>query len=1050
MKRSLLLFCIAAMTAPAAVGDRAHAGSGKAYAALEASASLAPSDEKGAAVPVEQVLESLRVKRGYSFIFDSRRIEGKKLALGDAEYVSPMSLARALRAVGLDLQEVTPKTFAITEAPAPEPAIATATERYDELETPIDTILVLGSAPFANAVAGSKRIFDITADDLAYLSVTSPAEAIHQLPQALASFTPSNTALYGATAGINLADLRGLAPKRTMVLVNGRRRTLTTGGNDEIGGVDLNSIAEPFLERIEVQGLPGGARYGGGAVAGTINFVTKSGLVGLEAGTHLGISERGDSEEISIHAVGGTDVEGLGNFTFGVNVTRNEGLIGADREFSATPYGFGLNGIKTSYSTGIFQPGYGGTVITDRGLIGGVVLTDGSVANFSTNESYVPNSDGSLSPFSAQLDQLYNWSAWQSVVLPNDRVLGLASFVGNLTSDWRVFAEVSAGLSATDGLLAPLPATSGRGADPLTGDAAVIPLSNPFLPQSLRDLVSANFGAAATGIIYDHRYVELGPRRGQIDRRYIDIAAGVETGDRSTGAFAITYRYSHNRVANRDEDRIDLNRLQTALDPALCAAAAGCSLVDFFGAPEISDAALDFITIPEILRVTSTEEHEIAATASTALEFSEEIEGVASAGIELRRTSLTDREFAPIGSAPIGYLGATENDGAVSTLDAYAEIQTALFRSAAFPGEVDGSLALRVTKSDQFDSAFNFEAGLDWRPVKGVSLFTRQHIGERAPDVLELFSIGSTMEMAFSDPCGLDPARQTAIVQANCASAGPLGVPAGFAQTAPLATSTFYGNPDVDSERVRTGAYGVTISPTDLLPRIPGKLQLSATWLDYEISDSIGGYADVLGACYSSESFSSPACAVNARTGSPSIVRDPVTRQIASYDSTLHNIGALKWRGLDLEFRYAVQPEAIPSLDSIWVSALHTYTDKVESTDGLGETMRLDGLIDFPRHRTLVSAGIDAGRWSLVGYANRRGRALTQQLDIPEARVPAALYLDTTLRFDVTDQAYVQASVKNITDKEPAITAFNDIGNFAPEYYDPVGRRYSLSLRLTF
>lgn len=1034
------LFRMLALTTALAAATGAHAKDGDINAM-----------NRAGAVPLEKILESLRQSEGYAFVFDSRLVEGKMIPPVEAAPSAEALLDNQLAAVNLRLHKVAPKTFAITQPRGPaEASLAVADDLGAGGEPFADTILVLGSAPIANVTAGSKHIFNIDADDLAYLSVTSPAEAIYDLPQSLASFTPANTALYGATAGISLADLRGLDPKRTMVLVNGRRRTLTTGGNSNIGGVDLNSIAEPFLERIEVQGLPGGARYGAGAVAGTINFVTKSGLDGLEAGARLGISERGDSEEISLHAIGGRRFDGIGDITVGINVTRNEGLIGADREFSATPYGFGLNGLRGNPPGAQFLPGYGGSAISDRGLFGGVILADGSFAPLPGQRNYVPGPDGSISPYVAALDQLYNWVVWQSVILPNDRILGMLSFNGEISDNWRVFAEAQAGLSATDNMLAPLPAGRSRGVDPVAGDAAVIPLSNPTLPQAIRDLALANFGASAVGIVFDHRYAELGPRRHQIDRRYIDLATGVETASASGASFSMTYRFAHNRVVTRDSDRIDHHRLEIALDPALCGATPGCSLVDFFTTPEISREALDFIVIPEIRRTIAIEEHEFATAYGRPLRFGGDIDGKFAAGVELRRAILTDRDEIPAGAAPIGYLGGADNSGAVNSFEAYAEIESPLFHFDRFPGEIEGSLAFRTTKSSLFDYSMNFEAGVDWRPIDGVHLFTRQHIGERTPDLIELFSVGPTLETSYFDPCGADPSEQSPIVQANCASSGPLGVGAGFTQLTPLASATFYGNPDIEPEKVRSAAYGAALSPTELFTQIPGRMEITATWLDFDISEAIMQFSDVLDACYSSPGLSSPACGFNPRTGLPSILRDPATRQIVSFDEVLQNVGGLKWRGLDLELRYAVQPERMPLIDSLWFSALHTYTDRVEFSNGYGSAIRLDGLIDYPNHRTLLSAGAGAGRLSFAAYANRRGRVRTAMVDLPEAKIPAALYLDTTIRFDVTDQAYIQASIQNITDKEPAITAFNDIGNFAPEYYDPIGRRYALSVRLSF
>ncbi len=1003
----------------------------------------------GATLPVEQVLDDLRRTRGLAFIFDSRLIAGKEVRPMSSSGQPQRELEVRLSSINLRLHQIADKTYAITEnsiAPARPEIIAPAAV---EPPMPIDTILVMGSTSSAPAVTGSKRIFKLDADDLAYLNSASPAETIYSLPQSLASFTPSNTALYAAAAGISLADMRGLSPKRTMVLVDGRRRTITTGGNGEIGGVDLGSVSEPLLERIEVQNLPGGARFGAASVAGTINFVTKSIGDGLEAGARFGISERGDAEEISIHVLGGRQIENFGAFNIGLNVTRGEGLVGADREFSAVPYGFAYNGFQNRSLLATFLPGFGGSVTTGRGQVGGVILSDGSFSSFSNGVSYVPAADGSIAPFQGALDQLFNWAQWQTTILPSDRIIGQMSFHTDPTGQLKFFVEAQGGIAANDNSLAPLPASRFRGAHSLTGDAAVIPLSNPSIPQSIRDIVQTEFGPSASAVVFEHRFVELGPRRQQVDRRHIDVTAGVRIGEDDTRSAALTYRFGSATTKSRESDRVDLNKLNIALDPSKCAITHGCSAVDFFTAPAISQAAIDFITIPQVKRTLTIEEHEVSAAASRTFLFDSDNEGRASAGIEYRSATFMDRDMAPDGSAIIGYIGGANLSESLETIDGYAELETPLFYSDTFPGDLDASLAVRLTYSPNFDFAGNFEAGFDWRPLPGVSFFTRQHVGERTPDIIEMYSIGPTLETLFIDPCGADPADQSATVRANCESNGPLGAGIGFVQTAPLAAVTYYGNPNLKSESVRSSVYGLAISPTEFLSALPGRLQIAASWLDFAIRDAISDPTSILDDCYSSPDFASPLCGVNPRTGRLSIARDPNTRQVVSLDGALFNGGELQWRGLDLELRYAFEPAYLPFVDSLWISALHTYTDQVVSRRG-GSYLRLDGLINHPSHRTLASFGIESGRWSFVTNVNRRGRAVTARSSRSEAKLAAALYLDFAGRFDFTDSTYVQVGVKNITDRKPEITAFNSVGNFAPEFYDPIGRRYSLAVRVNF
>lgn len=1002
----------------------------------------------GAIFPIQVVLDSLSDSLGLSFIFDSRILSDKAIKPVGPESDSEKALARALSAVDLELHRVADKTFAITEAApgvfvAPDSTLATVPP-----DDPIDTIVVMASAPLASEAAGSRRLFKIDADDLAYLNATNIAEAIYDLPQSLASVTPSNTALYGSAAGLSLADLRGLEPKRTMALLNGRRGTITSGGNGDIGGFDLNAVAEPFIERIEILNLPGGARFGSAAVAGAVNFVTKSNLEGVETGVKASMSEYGDAETLSLYALAGRTFGDFGNITIGIDVARVEGLIGADRPFSSTPYGFALNGVRSSSPDAMFLPGFGGSSTTGEGQFNGVLLESGEMRPFSGNTVWLPQADETIERYVGAADQLFNWYAWQSLTLPNERILGLFSFNRDVSDYGRFFIDFQGGVSATDGQLAPLPSTRLRGSDRVTGDAAVIPLDNPTLPQSIRDLAIAEFGSAARAIVFDHRFVELGPRRLRIDRRYNDLAAGLEFETAGGAEFSFIYKFGRNSVVSKERDRVDLAKLQIALNPAFCATTPGCIGVDFFGAPAITPQALDFIRAPELRNRVTTSEHVISLAASAPIKFNDDERGRFSAGVDLRRSVHEALDITPSGVSPIGRIASGDQRNIERSIDGFAEIETPLFRSQAFPGAVDATLGARISQSSASGTAMNFEGGLDWRPIAGVTLFTRQLVGSRAPNLIELFGVGPTLETFFFDPCADAPASSA--IAANCFSAGPLGVPSGFSQTAMLTSVTTYGNPDLEPEQVRSQAYGVSIAPTDFAPTLPGRFQLTATWLDYKISDAVATDGNSLLSCYESQNFSSAHCGLNPRTGKPLIIRDPLSSQIVAYDILLANSDELRWRGLDLEARYTTKPASIPLFDSIWLSALHTYVNHVGIGSNGGEPLRHDGLIRFPKHRTLISLGADIGSWSFVAYGNRRGRALTAETSRPEARVPSAFYLDTTIRFDLSELAYIQASVQNITDKEPAITAFNDVGNFAPEFYDPIGRRYSIAIRLNF
>ncbi|WP_435313528.1 TonB-dependent receptor, partial [Cellulophaga fucicola] len=114
------------------------------------------------------------------------------------------------------------------------------------------------------------------------------------------SFNAQTQAISDATAHYDPADLRGLGPSRTLVLVNGKRKNQSaqvylnrTPGKGEVG-VDLKSIPTAAIERVEVLRDGASAQYGSDAIAGVINMVLKKNAKYTTVSARTGITSEGD------------------------------------------------------------------------------------------------------------------------------------------------------------------------------------------------------------------------------------------------------------------------------------------------------------------------------------------------------------------------------------------------------------------------------------------------------------------------------------------------------------------------------------------------------------------------------------------------------------------------------------------------------------------------------------------------------------------------------------------------------------------------------------
>jgi len=87
----------------------------------------------------------------------------------------------------------------------------------------------------------------------------------------------------GGTTGTSNINLRGLGVASTLILLNGKRQTLSSAPtNDGINFVDTSSLVPLIaVERVEILKDGASSLYGSDAVAGVVNFITRENYEGL-------------------------------------------------------------------------------------------------------------------------------------------------------------------------------------------------------------------------------------------------------------------------------------------------------------------------------------------------------------------------------------------------------------------------------------------------------------------------------------------------------------------------------------------------------------------------------------------------------------------------------------------------------------------------------------------------------------------------------------------------------------------------------------------------
>ena len=174
--------------------------------------------------------------------------------------------------------------IAVTSMPAlaQQPPAAAATP-----DATLEEVIVTGSRIAAPNEVSTSPIEVLSSKYIETSGKTDISDLLLQLPQnfnnSLGNDLGNTTSGLSTAGGIATADLRGLGPNRTLVLVDGRR--LGQGSPYtfiQSPAPDLDQIPGGLVERVEVVTGGASAAYGADAVAGVINFIMKKNFQGIQ------------------------------------------------------------------------------------------------------------------------------------------------------------------------------------------------------------------------------------------------------------------------------------------------------------------------------------------------------------------------------------------------------------------------------------------------------------------------------------------------------------------------------------------------------------------------------------------------------------------------------------------------------------------------------------------------------------------------------------------------------------------------------------------------
>ena len=939
------------------------------------------------------------------------------------------------------------------------PAFAQAQESAS-----VEEIVVTGSRIRRDTFNAPVPLSVVSSEDIRASGNISLAETLLDVPVIAANTNAQNSSSTLFLAGQARADIRGLGPSRTLVLMDGRRMVFSDASSP---AVDLNLIPSMMVERVETVAGGASAVYGSEAISGVVNFIMKKRQDGLELDAQIGTSQEGDGEEFRLAGIwGGRFLDDKLNILVGAEASRQEPVFQRDRDWAypgirrdntLTPQPIIRNSRTSTTTTAAFQllggaPGTARAVVLDVRNPTQIVR----LSNACSTPTVQPTCQDEALPYAADFTAFQAKSA-------RGTFRGYADY--DLTDKIKAFADFT--YSRVDGYGYFSPAfsnTAGGGTMPIVfrGDNAYLngagataaALRTEWLAagKTLTQSSTAQIGKA---------WNEFGGRDVKTERETTRAVIGME------GEFEAIDRTVHwdwyaqagKTVGTTRSFNVPiLARVQQAVDAitvngqVVCrdvtARAAGCVPWDLVNGPSreaVLWANANSTTDQEV------NQRVIAANLSTDLfELPAGPVGIAFGG-EYRKEESEFHQDALGAAGALFFNAVGTRAGEYDTKEAYGEIRVPILRDLPFAKDLTFEAAGRLAKYSTIGKTDQYRVALEWAPVQDVRFRANQGTAVRAPNIVELYSPQSRNFTPASNPAQ-DPcdranfaaanASQQAARRITCAAAIPGWNPATFESNIGTGRSALAllqgGNPNLDPEKANTYQVGVVVQPR----WVPG-LQVSVDWFKYIIDGQINTLVVnnlLANLCHDSATpyASNPYCA--------QIRRDPTGNNgggrvggVAEVTLTNQNIAKVKVEGYDASISYGFRTEDLFQKDygdvAMRVDATWMYRWEQQASPGLAYTQYANTVTNAtPEWKVQGSVQWTKGDLGLTWTTNYIGSMISTTSFAPSGLTPyytGAYYKhDVRARYHLNDQFDLRAGIQNVTNETPPML---------PETYQGIG-----------
>ena len=929
-----------------------------------------------------------------------------------------------------------------------------------EAEPPAD-IVVTGSR-IATVANSPTPLTTVTTAQLVRTAPSNLPDALRKLPQFVGT-SQRNSGNSGSNGAANTLNLRGFGAIRTLILLDGARVPATAAN----GTVDINTIPQLLIDRVDVVTGGASAVYGSDAITGVVNFVVNRKFEGVRTVAQGGISNFGDAASYRFGVVAGTGLldgrlhlegsaehyhsDGIGN--------KLERPLGR-RQIIATGNGSATNPFVGTPNSRVatFTPGGYFSLPRTANPAAGALQGD-----------YFFSANGVLSPFTHGL-------ATGSAGLES----GGDGGSGNLGYGYGADSTLQASLRTTqlfaraDFEVSSSIHTYLQGSYSEAFNAAVsfpqwftrdILATNPYLPDAVRAGLAAN---GTTQFALSRSLQNYPGNQVQGKTRNFNVTGGIEGRLADNIRWNLYYTHAVTKLHQTTLTNLNQEKLIASLDAVrdptgqiVCRVALtpqgrgrfpGCTPTNPFGPTSITAGAYDYFDDPTFFDLTNKLDN--FAGSVTAEPFSTWAGPVSVAvSAEHRRFSLNiDSDFIPtqlVDCAALNTPTCPARPPSVWTVNVVAptfakqnvtegavEVNVPLLRDKPFFKSLDLNGAARRTHYSVSGNATTWKVGLVWAVSDELRLRGTRSRDFRAPTLIDLYNPPQTSPTGYTD---------------------------NLTNTAGSVTVQTQGNAALRPEVANTITVGGVLRPR----AVPG-LSLAVDFYKIKIDNAItnvsGASVTVQNECLRSGG-TSPFCAFTVRPF-------PISNTTAANFPTLilsqpFNAARTRTSGVDVDLTYRTSaPGLFAGRGELDLRAVASYQPKLLSQPLPGAVVTdAAGAAGLAEWRGLASIDYATGPLAMTvieRYQSSRNHTNDATLIFAAPKIPQTFYTDLTVSYSFGPGSAREkpvtafVTVENLFNRSPHVwlqpgQAGGPGFNYAaPPDEDIVGRYFTFGVRTRF